>query len=544
MSIKQKIWLSLSLMIGGYFISMVFGFVYGQRTESRLYGVSEHLFPASSQSQSALASFERGIKLYDDAVVLGDVSSADDARSILEDAQAALRSIVTLNGFNAQKKADVEKALNDLMSFSESAYPVYKQMSAGLNTSEDQGKAVEQSLDEKAKELAEQTKRLRVTLTSLTSMFADDLKAELKIISQDTRNQRVLNLIIFCIVIATTTILVSILITRSVVSPIKKALSFSDAIAKGDFTARIQNVQTDELGMLLTGLSQMAENLNALVGQVQQTGFKVSSSTTELSATAKQQEVIIANQVQSTEHVVKAVQEISQVSSDLVQTMRQVAAISQETTGFASSGQSDLTRMRDAMSQMETASKTISGRLQAIHEKAENITNVVITITKVADQTNLLSLNASIEAEKAGEYGRGFTVVAREIRRLADQTAVATLDIEQMVQEMQSAVSSGIMEMDKFIQQVQHSTEDVGKISLQLTRIIEQVQALSPSFEEVSVAMQHQSDNAQQINTAMVNLSQEMQQTKDSLYETYQTIEQLNDAAGGLREEVSRFKVS
>jgi methyl-accepting chemotaxis protein WspA len=511
---------------------MVFGFVYGQRTESRLYGVSEHLFPASRQSELALASFNQGIKLYEDAVILGDASLGDTARDKLEEAQAALRSIVALNGFNAQKKADVEKALNYLRSFSESAYPVYKQMSTGL------------ALDEKAQELAEQTKSLRAALTSLTSMFADDLKAALKLISQDTRNQRFLNLIIFGIVIATTTILVSILITRSVVSPIKKAIFFSDAIAKGDFTARIQIAQQDELGTLLTGLSQMAENLNALVGQVQQTGFKVSSSTTELSATARQQEVIIANQVQSTEHVVKAVQEISQVSSDLVQTMRQVAAISQETTGFASSGQSDLTRMRDAMSQMEAASTTISGRLQTIQEKAENITNVVITITKVADQTNLLSLNASIEAEKAGEYGRGFTVVAREIRRLADQTAVATLDIEQMVQEMQSAVSSGIMEMDKFIQQVQHSTEDVGKISLQLTRIIEQVQALSPSFEEVSVAMQHQSDNAQQINTAMANLSQEMQQTKDSLYETYQTIEQLNDAAGGLREEVSRFKVS
>jgi len=148
--------------------------------------------------------------------------------------------------------------------------------------------------------------------------------------------------------------------------------------------------------------------------------------------------------------------------------MDQVASMSQDTAGFASKGQTDLSRMGEAMGSMETASKSISGRLEAINEKAENITNVVTTITKVADQTNLLSLNAAIEAEKAGEYGRGFNVVAREIRRLADQTAVATLDIDQMVKEMQSAVSAGVMEMDKFIAEVNQSAEDVGRISIQL----------------------------------------------------------------------------
>jgi methyl-accepting chemotaxis protein WspA len=199
--------------------------------------------------------------------------------------------------------------------------------------------------------------------------------------------------------------------------------------------------------------------------------------------------------------------------------------------------------MQAAMTHMEEASRTISGRLQTIHEKADNITGVVTTITKVADQTNLLSLNAAIEAEKAGEYGRGFTVVAREIRRLADQTAVATLDIEQMVKEMQSAVSAGVMEMDKFIQDVQHSAEDVERISSQLNRIIEQVQALSPRFEEVNLAMGHQSEHARDINTAMLNLSDEMRQTTESLRESFLAIGQLNEAAGGLQEEMSRFRV-
>jgi len=300
----------------------------------------------------------------------------------------------------------------------------------------------------------------------------------------------------------------------------------------------------DETGHLLSSIKTMTESLNALVGQVQRAGIQVTSSSTELSATAREQETTMSTQVESIKGAVKLVEEISRVATELVETMQQVAAKFQETAGFASKGQTDLTRMEEAMGNMEAASKSISGRLETINEKAENITNVVTTITKVADQTNLLSLNAAIEAEKAGEYGRGFNVVAREIRRLADQTAVATLDIDRMVQEMQSAVSAGVMEMDKFIAEVNLSAEDVGKISSQLARIIEQVQTLSPSFENVNVSMGLQSENARKINRSIANLSEEMQTTTESLRESFSAIEQLNEAARSLQDEVSRFKVS
>ena len=115
-----------------------------------------------------------------------------------------------------------------------------------------------------------------------------------------------------------------------------------------------------------------------------------------------------------------------------------------------------------------------------------SINLVVTTITKVADQTNLLSINAAIEAEKAGEAGRGFLVVAREIRRLADQTAVATLDIDQMVRQMQAAVTSGVMEMDKFNEQVGRCMGQVGEINGQMGQIIAQVTTLKQRFSLVA----------------------------------------------------------
>ncbi len=353
--------------------------------------------------------------------------------------------------------------------------------------------------------------------------------------------QKVLSLFAIFLLVS---IVISILLANTLATPIKHMLEQVKVLSGFDLTVEFdENAAGTEFDQLANYLNQMLQAFKQVLGQVQRSGIQVSSSSTELSATAREQEATMSFQVKSTKNVVNSVHKISDVADHLVVTMQHVASMLQNATTYANTGQEDLLHMEEAMRHMEDASKSISGRLEAISEKADKITTVVTTINKVAEQTNLLSLNASIEAEKAGEYGRGFTVVAREIRRLADQTAVATLDIDRMVQEMQSAVSSGIMEMDKFIAEVRHSAEDVGKISMQLSLIIDQVQALAPNFDMVNESVEQQSDNAQRINAAIMSLSEEMQQTRDSLHETYSAIEQLNEAARGLQEEVSRFKV-
>ena len=326
-------------------------------------------------------------------------------------------------------------------------------------------------------------------------------------------------------------------------TPLLKLSTVTHRLREFDLTVDVPAHNQDEAGRLLAAIKQLVDSFRDVVSQVQHSGIHVTSSATELSATAKQQEVIVTKQVDAVHAVVGSVQSIADISAQLLQTMNHVAAMSQEATVLVGSGQNDLGRMEEAMRQMEHASRTISGRLETINEKAENITNVVTTITKVADQTNLLSLNAAIEAEKAGEYGRGFTVVAVEIRRLADQTAVATLDIEQMVKDMQAAVSAGVMEMDKFVTEVRHSAEDVNSVGIQLAHIIEHVQALSPNFDQVNAGMEHQSESVGEITRAMQDIQQDMQTSKTSLHETYSAIEQLNEAARALHTKISRFTV-
>jgi methyl-accepting chemotaxis protein WspA len=185
-----------------------------------------------------------------------------------------------------------------------------------------------------------------------------------------------------------------------------------------------------------------------------------------------------------------------------------------------------------------------SGKLRAVSEKMSDITQVITTITKVANQVNLLSLNAAIEAEKAGEHGIGFSVVAREIRRLADQTAVSALDIEGLILETQEAMKGGLAAVEAYTVQTRHSTERIAEISVDFLRAIEHTQELVPQFESVNEGMQIQSQSASQISEAMAQLSEAAAQTKDALMEFREATGQLNEAVSDLQKEVSRFKVS
>jgi methyl-accepting chemotaxis protein WspA len=134
-------------------------------------------------------------------------------------------------------------------------------------------------------------------------------------------------------------------------------------------------------------------------------------------------------------------------------------------------------------------------------------------------------------------------VVANEIRRLADQTAIATYDIEQMVREIQSAVAAGVMGIDKFSEEVRRGSTDMVHVSEQLSMIIEQVQELAPHIQLVNEGMQHQTEGAEQINMALSQLTDATSQTVESLIQTTSTIDNMSDVANKLRQGVDRFRV-
>jgi len=330
---------------------------------------------------------------------------------------------------------------------------------------------------------------------------------------------------------------------QAITRPLGQLLGIVDVVRGGDFSRRLKLDRQDEFYTLAEGFNRMTDELTMLVGQLQKSSSDVNSSVTKIAASAKQQQATAGEIATTTIEIGATSREISATSRELVKTMGEVSGVAEHSAALAGEGRTGLAQMEDTMRRVREAAGSINAKLAVLNEKAGGINQVVTTITKVADQTNLLSLNAAIEAEKAGEYGRGFAVVATEIRRLADQTAVATYDIEQMVKEIQSAVSAGVMGMDKFSEEVRLGMEEIQKVGDQLSQIIQQVQALAPRVESVNEGMQAQATGAEQISEALVQLTEAAQQTAESLGQSSAAIDQLNQVSNGLRNGVSRFKL-
>jgi methyl-accepting chemotaxis protein WspA len=329
----------------------------------------------------------------------------------------------------------------------------------------------------------------------------------------------------------------------AIVRPLWRLLAIMDVVRQGDLTQRMDAKRRDEFGTLADGFNRMADEMKLLFGNVQKSSNQVSTSMAEIAATSKQQEATASEIAATTTEVGATSKEISATSKELVKTMNEVSRVAEHTATLASDGQTGLNRMEERMRQVMEAASSINAKLAVLNEKAGRINQVVTTITKVADQTNLLSLNAAIEAEKAGEYGRGFAVVASEIRRLADQTAVATHDIDQIVKEIQSAVTAGVMCTDKFAEEVRHGMHEIQQVGGQLSQIIQHVQALAPRVETVNEGMQAQATGAEQISDSLLQLVGAAQQTVESLRQSTTAIDELNQVSRDLRNSVSRFKL-
>jgi len=335
----------------------------------------------------------------------------------------------------------------------------------------------------------------------------------------------------------------SVVIIQGINQSLSKITMAMKNLSHGHISERIQYDRDDEFAILINGFNQMSNYLSDLISEIERSGIQVTSSITEIAATIKQQETTVNEQAATSNEIAASTTEIAATAENLMDTMAKVTDMTQNTAMAASQSHYRLTNINSIMEKMETSSQSIVAKLSILSTKASTIAGVTKTINKIADQTNLLSLNAAIEAEKAGEYGAGFSVVASEIRRLADQTAVATFDIEQMVNEVQSSVASGVMNIEKFADDVRRGFQEVQISSNQISQVIDQVQALRPPIETVNEGIAAQSLGAKQISESVDQLNEAAQQTAESVSQTSQTIFQLNKAALILRDSVAKFKV-
>jgi methyl-accepting chemotaxis protein WspA len=512
----------------------IFSYIQMSSIRTRASFVSDEVMPAVfSVAQMRAASRDAMTRMFEEASAQTDEARQTAARAT----DRALASLVQLED-NYKKtimpwEADERQLAETMMSARTRVNDTYQSLKAdGVLTMAEVHTRLEPEFDTYARRVDALVVFNRDDGTSAASSILD---------SAATATQGIVLAMICGLLLV---VLSAVGFLRAIHVPLDRLMDVTGRMRKGDFSQRVRVTWNDEFGQLGERINQMADELTGLIGQVQRSGIQVNSSVTEIAATAKQQQATATEIAATTSQVGVTARRISDTSKDLVGAMRDVAAVAERTATLASSSQGGLLRMETTMRQIMDASASINERLATLSEKAGRIGTVVTTIHKVADQTNLLSLNAAIEAEKAGEHGRGFAVLASEIRRLADQTAVATDDIEQIVKEMQSAVSSGVMGMDKFSEEVRRGAEAVGHVTSELSEIISQVKEFTPNLETVNDATQSQSLGAQEISEALAQLTISAQQTAESLRQSNTTIEQLNDAAHGLQSGVSRFTLA
>lgn len=332
---------------------------------------------------------------------------------------------------------------------------------------------------------------------------------------------------------------------RSMSRRVGAALAAVERIAEGDLACGTcaAGAGRDELADLLRALDRMADRLRGLVEGVRDASVQLDTTAGEVSAGSRRQAETAVGFGASVNQIASASLEISTTGGELLRTMESVDAAAGDTAEMAEAGRRDLSTIAASMQRLQAEAASVSSRLATIDEKAAAIGGVVTTISRVADQTNLLSVNAALEAEKAGEFGVGFMVVAREIRRLADQTAEATLDIEQMVSRMQEAVSAGVGEMKRLDGQVAAGAAEVLRVVRQIEAMIERVAQGSGEVGRVREGMQSQSEGAGQITQALSTLGDGAASAGESAEEFSRAAADLQQAVGTLRKAIACFRI-
>ncbi len=343
---------------------------------------------------------------------------------------------------------------------------------------------------------------------------------------------------------------------RNITAPLEELVRLAEEISAGRIQAARERLQggltremaaaegaRDEICLLVRAVARMTENLDSLLMQVGSAGRQVAGSAVRIASAARQLEATITEQAAATTQVSATSKQISSTVQELARTMADVSQVALAAAATAGEGVSSLDQIHASMRSLAAAGEGLSAALGTVAEKARRVDEVIAAITKIANRTNLLSLNAAIEAEKAGSAG-GFPVVALEVRRLADQTAVAALDIEQLVQEMQGAVGEGVARVELYAGQARASSSAMEALSTGLGRIISDARTLGPQFEDVNQGMQLQAKGAGQISESMGQLRDAAQQTRESLADFRTVAERLRETVEGLQAELGKFSAA
>ncbi len=335
----------------------------------------------------------------------------------------------------------------------------------------------------------------------------------------------------------------SSVMSKGIKRPINEALRVSEQLASGNFAVSIEVKSRDEMGRLLESMKGMTEKIRTILTEVKSSADSVASASEELSASSEQMSRGVAEQSGRASQIATASSEMSQTVIDIAKNASTIATSANGTTKIADEGASTVEKSVEEVNHIATTVGESSQRIISLGERSKQIGDIINVIKDIADQTNLLALNAAIEAARAGEQGRGFAVVADEVRKLAERTAKATSEISGMISAIQSEVGEAVTSMDEATKKVASGVRNVTLAGESLSGIVKSVNGLQGMIQQIASATEEMSTVSETISSDIVTIANVSNETSSSSGQIAQAASDLARLSSNLKNIVEQFTV-
>lgn len=375
--------------------------------------------------------------------------------------------------------------------------------------------------------------------------LSDDLRSVMKEKMESAEAAAITMAVGFAIGSIIIGLIIAFIITRGIVTPINSTVDMLRDIAQGegDLTKRIEIDQQDEVGDLAKWFNQFMDKLHDIIYQVAQNTEMLASAATEISSSTEELSAGVKEQTNQTAQVSTAIEEMT---ATIVETSKNTAEVSEKTQETATKSQEGSRLSDDAsrgMEEIANSSNVTAQNIDGLAEKATAIGEIISVIDDIADQTNLLALNAAIEAARAGEQGRGFAVVADEVRKLAERTTTATKEVAETIKGIQNDVSAANQQVNDSKQIVESGKELVQKTSGSLNEIYSAIESVQEMMRQIATASEEQSSAAEQISRNVENVDRITKETATGTEQAATAAEQLSRQSEELKNLVGGFKL-
>ncbi|AAR34356.1 methyl-accepting chemotaxis protein [Geobacter sulfurreducens] len=380
----------------------------------------------------------------------------------------------------------------------------------------------------------------------IASMVQENIGEAHKMYEQDMASYRASFIMMVVIILGVIGVAAAagLAIAGSISGPLNKVLDVLTRVAAGDLTARADVVSADEMGLLAREVNTTAAKINEIIGLVAHNASQVTAAATQLHATSTQMSTGAEEVAQQAATVATASEEMAATSAEIAHNCSLAAESSRHANDRAENGSDVVQETLTVMNRIAERVKDSARTVESLGERSDQIGEIIGTIQDIADQTNLLALNAAIEAARAGEQGRGFAVVADEVRALAERTTKATKEISQMIKAIQGETKGAVTSMEEGVKEVEKGTSDASKSGEALQAILEQIGGVTMQVSQIATAAEEQTATTGEINNNIQQITEVVQLTARGAEESAQAAEQLAKLAEELQDLVYKFKLA